>query len=123
MTRDIPSDEEFAKARQKRAERHRNLESVRRNVLQKLRCGLPLHDFYILSQRDVDFRAYVFFVRNDDIKTCKDNDSIADIEDCVYAELARAGRGKRGEIVVAFEYDSDENVKQSFEGNYYLRLL
>jgi hypothetical protein len=42
-----------------------------------------------------------------------------EIEDFVYAELERAGRGGKGDIRVAFEFDSDENVNASFEGDYF----
>jgi hypothetical protein len=45
-----------------------------------------------------------------------------DIGDFIYAELERVGRGTRGEITVAFEFDSDENVQEHFEGDYLLRL-
>ena len=42
--------------------------------------------------------------------------------DFVYAALERAGRGKRPDISVAFEFDSDENVTANFEGDYFLRF-
>ncbi|MCA9266587.1 MAG: hypothetical protein KDA60_22160 [Planctomycetales bacterium] len=84
---------------------------------------LPLHDFFVLSQGDAGFRAYVFLNSDEDVMACKRSGDLADIEDCVYEQLEMAGRGTRNEIVVAFEYDSDENVQRSFKGNYYLRLL
>lgn len=82
----------------------------------------PLHNVYILWQRDVDFRAYVFFKMDHDIQECKINGITTAIEDAVYEELARYGRGKRADIVVAFEFDSDENVDRNFDGDYLYRL-
>lgn len=118
----IPSDEDFARAKRKMAERDRNLDQVCANVKRRFENECPLYNVYVLWQRDVDFRAYVFFDEDKDIDVCKRNGIVDKIENCVYDELAIAGRGKRDEIVVAFEYDSDENVVRNFGGDYLLRL-
>lgn len=118
----VPSDEDFARADRLMAERDRNLDVVSTNVKKRFNNICPLHNFYILWQRDVDFRAYVFFKEDKDIEECKVKGVFNEITDFVYAELERAGRGKRGEIEVAFEIDSDENVTANFEGDYFLRL-
>lgn len=118
----IPSDEDFDRASRHMEERSRKLDKVREIVIQHFKNTSPLHDFYILDQRDVDFRAYVFFKEDKDIQTCKTSGILQDLMDFVYAELEHAGRGKRGEIKVAFEFDSDENVTTNFEGDYFLRL-
>lgn len=118
----IPSDEDFARADGLDKERSRNLDKVCKNVIQHVRRICPLHDFWLLPQRDVDFRAYVFFAKDKDIQECQRSGIVQQITDIVYAELERAGRGKRGEITVALELDSDENVQATFHGNYFLRL-
>jgi hypothetical protein len=118
----IPTVEEFRRASQYMAERFRNLERVRGAVLSRFKDLSPLHTFDILPQSDVDFRAYVFFETNKDVDACQKNGISQQIEDCVYEELERAGRGQRTAIKVAFEYDSDENVIANYEGNYFLRL-
>ena len=120
--KNIPSDEEFDRASKKMERLSRNLDLVREKVLQHFRRRSPLHDFYILDQRDVDFRAYVFFEKDKDIELCKCNGITQEIIDCIYAELVNAGRGNKGEIKVAFEFDSHENVTANFEGNYLLRI-
>ncbi|HZZ70955.1 MAG TPA: hypothetical protein VFE24_01805 [Pirellulales bacterium] len=74
------------------------------------------------GKQHVDFRTYVFFEKDEDIKACQGNGVIRDMIGFVYDELERAGRGKRGEITVGFEFDSDENVAAKFEGDYLLRL-
>jgi hypothetical protein len=118
----IPTPEEFARASRLAAERSRGLDQVRQGVLERF-CGrCPLHEFYILDQLDVDFRAYVFFERTADISACQQSGINAEIVDFVYAELDRLGRGPRDRIKVAFEFDSDENVTTHYEGNYFLRL-
>lgn len=118
----IPSDEDFARASKFMEERSRNLDQVRDNVVRRFKTKCALCDFYILPQRDVDFRAYVFLMTDQDVDECKSNGINQQIMDYVYAELERADRGKKPEIKVAFEFDSDENVTANFEGNYFLRL-
>lgn len=118
----IPSDEDFARADRLDRERSRNLDRVSRNVKDHFGEICPLHNFYILPQRDNEFRAYVFFKEDKDIPACESSGVVQDFINFVYAELERAGRGKRGDITVAFEFDSDENVTANFEGDYFLRL-
>lgn len=118
----IPTADEFRRASQFMAEQSRNLENVRAAVLSQFKGISPLYAFHILDQSDVDFRAYVFFVTNRDIEACQQSGISQQIEDCVYEELERAGRGRKGDIRVAFEFDSDENVIANYEGNYFLRL-
>ena len=118
----IPSDEEFARAKQLMREDFRNLDEVSRRVKQHFRKQCPIHNVYILPQRDVNFRAYVFFEKDSDIELCKKSRMTDSIQDVVYSELERAGRGRKGEVTVAFEFDSDENVTAHYEGDYYLRL-
>ena len=118
----IPSDEDFERAKRLARERSRNLDDVCDRVREHFEGAAPLHSVYILPQRDVDFRAYVFFRTNADIERCEAAGLSREIRDQVYAELERAGRGRRDEIRVAFEFDSDENVNRNFEGDYLLRL-
>lgn len=98
------------------------LDAVRDAVRREFGARCPLHEFFILDQRDVDFRAYVFFKRENDLTSSEGSGIREELVDFVYAELERVGRGKRGATRVAFEFDSDENVKANFEGDYFLRL-
>lgn len=117
-----PSEEDFARAKRKMAERDRHLVDVSRNVMARFLTICPLYKVFTIWQRDVDFRAYVFFKKDADVVVAKRDGTTIAIEDAVYEELERFGRGKRGEIVVAFEYDSDENVDRIFNGDYLSRL-
>lgn len=118
----IPTEEDFARASRLARERSRNLDKVSEAVGRRFMSIAPLYNVYILNQRDVDFRAYVFFNKDKDINACKSSGVIRDLIDFVYDELERAGRGKRGEITVGFEFDSHENVLANYEGDYLLRL-
>ena len=117
----IPSDEEFARAHELDDEDWRGLNAVSERVEAAFKNRCPLHYFYLMPQRE-GFRAYVFFQRNKDVEECASNGTTQAIIDFVYEELERAGRGRRDEIEVAFEFDSDENVKANYEGDYFLRL-
>jgi len=120
----IPSDEEFAKAKARMREIDRNVQEANERALQYFRqvCPVHSHNLYLIAEGDRRFRAYIFYKRNDDIQVYRNNGVSKKIEDFVYEELERQGRGKKGDIVVTFEFDSDENVTASYEGNYFLRL-
>jgi hypothetical protein len=118
----IPSDEDFARADRLDKEDHRNLEIVTANVKQRFMSISPLHNVYIMPQRDVNFRVYVFFKKDRDIADCKRSGITDSLSEFVRDELERLGRGKKEETSVAFEIDSDENVDRKFGGDYYARL-
>lgn len=121
MTR-IPSDEAFARAKRQMADDSRGLDAVCKAVNTRFDCERWFHRVYVLPQRDVEFRAYVFFKTNADFLDSVANDRKSRIENAVREELERNGRGKAAEVLVAFEYDSDENVEKNFDGDYLYRL-
>ena len=118
----IPSDEEFARAKKVMADESRHLDRVVRSIKQCFSKRCALYDFYLLPQLDVTFRACAFFDTNADLESSRVNGIIDEIIEYTYVELERAGRGKRDEITVAFEFDSDENVREKYNGDYFLRL-
>ena len=65
---------------------------------------------------------FIFFEKEDDIEQCKEKGVVRQIEDFIFSELERLGRGKREDITVAFEWDSNENVEANFNGDYFQRL-
>ena len=117
----IPSDDDFARAERLDKERSRGLEEVNESVHERFGTRCPLHYFLLMPQRD-DFRAYVFFREDRDIRICEESGVSQEIIDFVYSELERVGRGKREDIRVEFEFDSNEKVNTDFEGDYFLRL-
>src|SRR5690349_1595949 len=101
------SDDDFIRASKLMEDRFRNLESVRDNVNRRFKTMSAFYDFRLLPQGESDFRAYVFFKHDTDIRASQDSGVDQEIIDFVYAELERQGRGKRGDIAVAFEFDSN----------------
>ena len=121
-SKNIPTDEALNRASKLMKEKATMLDTVRNKFRQHFEKICPLHEFFILDQRDVDFRAYIFFKTNEDIAACKRIGIHDQMIDFVYAELERVGRGNRQSIKVAVEFDSNENVEAYFERDYYLRL-
>jgi hypothetical protein len=122
MMTNIPSEEDFARAKRLMAEKFRNLDQVEKNTMTHFSESCALHNVYAFPQKDVDFRVYVFFKKNKDLEAGRSAGILQEITDFVYGEMERAGRGKRGDISVAVEFDSDENVTANFEGDYFMRL-
>jgi len=118
----IPSDEELDRASRMMEQQFRNLEVVKSNVVELFKSKCPLYDFLILPQGDDGFRAYVFLESDKDVAEYRENGIVDEMKAFVLEELERVGRGKREEITVVFELDSDENVKAKYEGDYFLRL-
>lgn len=118
----IPSDEDFARAKRLARERSRGLDAVNEAVLRRFRGSTPLYYFILLPQRKDEFWAGVFYEKDVDIQVCESNGVTRAIEDFVYSEIERQGRGKKGQITVVFEIDSDESVNAKFGGDYFLRL-
>ena len=114
----IPSGEDFARAHKLSAEESRNLDKVSENVKRHYKEICPFHDVYLFPERG-NFRACVFFKEDKDLESCMRSGITQEMEDFIYTELERAGRGAKGKIAVAFEFDSDERVNAEFDGNYY----
>ena len=122
--KNIPSDEEFARADEYMEELDRNIDQVNESSLQYFNeiCPIHSHNFYLIAEEKTKFRAFIFYKNDQDIQANEDNGISKKIENFVYKELERQGRGKRGNITIVFEFDSDENVVAKFEGDYFLRL-
>lgn len=118
----IPSDEAFARAKRQMAEDSRGLDAVCRAVNARFEDERWFHRVYVLPQRDVEFRAYVFFKSDAELQDPEAKVWRARIENAVREELERNGRGERDKVSVGFEYDSDENVDRNFDGDYLYRL-
>lgn len=118
----IPTKEDFVRADKLDQERSRGLAEVSNGVKRYMMGICPLYDVYTLAQRDVTYRVFVFFNKEEDMWKCKNNGAIRELIEFVHDELARATRQRRGEFTVAFEFDSDENVRANYEGDYFLRL-
>lgn len=120
----IPSDEDFARAKGRMRERDMNMSHVNQALREffNVICPNGAHDAQVIAEGDFEFRAYIFFKKSEDVEACEENGTSAQIRQFVSDELGRQGRGDGKIITVAFEFDSDENVQRNFEGDYFLRM-
>lgn len=120
--RKIPSEEDFARADAADAYDNRGLNELCENILKRFKND-KLHEFFVFYSPNTDsFYPYIFYRWEREVAEAEKSGLSSRIEDAVYEELEKVGRGKRGEIKVNFEFDSHENVEKNYEGNYYLRL-
>ena len=118
----IPTPEDFARARAAMKESDRGLSEVRERISQRFQ-GSELHETFVLySPVNALFVVYVFYQRNEQIEAAKKSGLSSKIQQAVIEELENVGRGKRDTLKVDFQFDSHENVEANFEGDYYLRL-
>ncbi len=118
----IPSEEDFARARAAMRNRDRGLSDVRSRILGRFQ-NAGLHEAFVsFSPANNTFVAHLFYRRNDQIKEADESGLTSRIKDAVVEELESVGRGNRDAINVDFEFDSHENVEANYEGDYYLRL-
>lgn len=118
----IPTAEDFARARAAMKEHDRGLSEVRDKISKRFREA-GLHETFVLySPANALFVAYLFYQRNDQIEAAAKSGLSLQIKQAVLEELERVGRGNRETIKLDLEFDSHENVEANFEGDYYLRL-
>jgi len=122
VERNIPTKEEFDRANRETASLFDGLGDVSKSFMAKFSVVEQLDRFEILPQVDTDFRAYIFFKTEADVRNLEVASLLLEMRDFVFTELERVGRGNREDISVDFEIDSLENVKRNFGGNYFLRM-
>ena len=120
----IPSDEEFANAKRRMRELDRNMNQISENTRRYFAeiCPDHSHNAFVLAEAEGKFRVYLFYKRNAHIQSCGDSGVPQKMADFVLTQLEKCGRGRREDIKVTFEFDSDENVAANYEGDYFLRL-
>src|SRR5690606_38415947 len=89
MSKDIPTEEEFAKAFAALARRSRGLRDLRDIVLGHFKGHSTLHDFFIIDTSENTFFAHVFYSTNQDIANAKQTGLDKDIEATVVSELSK----------------------------------
>ncbi len=118
----IPSDEDFARADRNDAEQSKHLGTICDNFERHFRELYAFQYVVLMYQRDVDFRAYVFFKTDDELQDARRKALLPKMVEFFYQELERYGRGARPSLVIDVEFDSDENVNRRFQGDYNARL-
>jgi hypothetical protein len=112
-------NERLARAQQAVREAYLHLDEVAENVSSRFST---IHTIFLFFEGVSKFRACIFFKTNKDVTDSNSDSTMSAIEDAVYEELDRYGRGKRGEIEVVFEIDSHDNIQKKFNGNYWKAL-
>ena len=118
----IPTDDDFAQADAAMQHRDRGLSEVSSTILDHFGSD-GLHEFFIFFSEDHDlFIAYLFFNTQSDLITAEQSGLTGKIKSSVANELERVGRGDNAALNIRFEVDTDENVKNEYDGDYYSRL-
>lgn len=118
----IPSKEDFLRAKAAMRRDDHGLSEVREKILAQFKTK-GLHELMILYSRKTDaLGVYVFYESDNQISEADESGLAKDIESLVFEELERVGRGSKEGIKVSFEFDSHENVIRNYEGDYYNRL-
>lgn len=118
----IPTDEDFARARAAMQNRDHGLSDVRSTILNHFGPD-GLHQFFILYSENHDlFGAYLFFNTQSDLMAAEQSGLTGKIKSSVANEVERVGRVEKAALNIRFEIDTDENVQNEYDGDYYARL-
>ena len=120
--KDIPSDEDFAKASAALSKRSRGLSQVGDRILEQFQTSGKLHEFFIFDSSENSFKAYVFYRWKRQVKKAEESGLAIKIKDAIFHELKNVGRGDRETVQLEIEYDSHESVEQHYASDYYSRL-
>ena len=117
MKENGPSKEDFERAEANLRMRERGLDKVRNRILDRFRG--TVHNIYVYySFPRESFGAVIFYPLDCDIQRAHNSGLSDQIKDAVFEALEDFGRGRRDEIKVIFEFDSDENIVRNFGGDY-----
>lgn len=120
--RNIPSEEDFARADAWDDERWRGIGEACSNVLARFQKSGKLHELFIFPRSERHpFAACVFYRWERQINEAESSGLADEIRSAVFEELEKV-RGDEGAINVDFEFDSHENVERNYGGNYDKRL-
>jgi hypothetical protein len=118
----IPSKENLLRAKAAMRKDDHGLSEVREEILRQFNNS-GVHELIVLYSRKTEtFGAYVFYEVDGQIGEAVKTGLAREIEQAVFKELEKVGRGSRDIINVNFEFDSHENVVRNYDGDYYDRL-
>ena len=81
-----------------------------------------IYKLFHLSQFGESLEIYVFFTSNNLLLHNLQNGTTENIKTFILEKLSDLGYFKEFSNNVMFVFDSDENVKKNYKGNYFLRL-
>lgn len=118
----VPSEEEFARAKAAMRNRDRGLAQVRETLLKGWAKDGICQVFILYSEKTKGFGSFVFFETEKQATAALRDGLGSKLKEKIVEELEKAGRGTKDSLLVSVEIDSDENVQKNFEGDYYSRL-
>lgn len=123
MSRDknIPAEEDFARASKALSHRSRGLSEIRGEILNKFK-DKDVYEFFIFDTSEKSFKAYVFFRWDWQRTELSKSKLTMELEKNIYRLLEDSGRGSKDELQIEIEFDSHENVELNYAGDYYSRM-
>ncbi|WP_063287239.1 MULTISPECIES: hypothetical protein [unclassified Pseudovibrio] len=119
----IPSVKEFEAADRETEEEFKGLSHVEAVINETFSSQNIFYKIHIFPGGvSNEFTAIVFYKLNKDLLLAKETDLSQELRTAILLELEKVGRGARNTIKLNFVEDSDENVKEKFGGDYFLRL-
>lgn len=118
----IPSEEDFALARAKMAQRDKHWNEISLSARTELQQFVSLHHFAIFPRERCQYHAIAFLLANADVAdaTARGFEQVARK---IITEIVVSFRGEEcPECQVSIEFDSWENVTRNFGGSYFDRL-
>jgi hypothetical protein len=85
-------------------------------------CVDEIYRFFHLSQFGESLEIYIFYKSNVLLQRNLENGITEKIKTLILEKLNQLGYFSEFSSNVLFEFDSDENVKKNYKGNYFLRL-
>lgn len=120
--KNIPSKEDFARAKASMKKNDQGLSEVRNQILNHF-ASRGVHELFVLFSPATNcFGVYVFYRLVAQIEDGNQSGLAEEIKSAVLEMLETVGRGSRKSLNVSFEFDSHENVEKAYGGNYYDRL-
>ncbi len=120
--KNIPSDEEFARASAKAQEDNKGLDIVRNLVLNQFQDKGVHEAFILFSPSKKIFKVYIFYQNSIQIKEAENSGINLCIKRTICNSLKMIGRIDFNINNIEFVFDSHENVKDNYEGDYFLYL-
>ena len=121
---DRSKEERIAAADAHMREVDRGMDQVEASAWRYFQSVCPFHSkkVFVIAVGMKKFGAIFFYDRDEHVRIYAANGVSQKLEDFVYSELERVGRGTRDDISVIVEFDSHESVLAKHGGNYHQRL-
>lgn len=118
----IPTDEDFARARNRMAAVDADWDQMTAEALQRLRQIADLHYFALFPRDLCSFAGVLFFQTERSLAEAVAGGFDEVARSCIQAAVSQFRSGHCAEYDIHVEMDSYENVKRNYGGSYFNRL-